>query len=140
MSTCATSAQHWRDAISRPDGTRKNPCRTNRQGRVSSAGGALGQYVVADLADDDLSAVEREVVELLVEALAVGMRPESADRLPELLLTVLGHRENAMRRAGVRGFGRHDTVLSIVSPPQRRPRCPFQGRGGKAGLVGFERK
>src|SRR6202035_6151826 len=25
-------------------------------------------------------------------------------------------------------------VLSIVSPPQWRPRCPFQGRGGEAGL------
>src|SRR6202035_4478797 len=39
-----------------------------------------------------------------------------------------------MRRAGFAGFFRHSLVLSIVSPPQWRPRCPFQGRGGKAGL------
>jgi len=43
------------------------------------------------------------VVEPLVEALAVCVRPESADGLPELLLAVFGHRENAMRRAGVGG-------------------------------------
>ena len=60
--------------------------------------------------------------------------PCSGHRLPELLLVALGDGEDAMRRASVVGFGRHGLVLSILSPPQWRPRCPFQGRGGKAVL------
>ena len=72
------------------------------------------------------------IIEPLIETVAV--RPEGADRLPELLLVALGDREDAMRRTGVVGFGRHGLVLSIVNPPQWRPRCPFQGRGGKAAL------
>jgi hypothetical protein len=39
-----------------------------------------------------------------------------------------------MRRAGVGCLCRHNHFLADVSPPQWRPRCPFQGRGGKAGL------
>ena len=42
--------------------------------------------------------------------------------------------EGQRSRARVGGFGRHGTVLSLMSPPQWRPRCPFQGRGGQAGL------
>src|ERR1019366_3889807 len=94
-------------------------------------GVALSLRVVTDDADDDLGVVQRQIVEPLVEAFAVAVRPESADRLPELFLVALGNREDTMRRAGIVGFGRHGLVLSIVSPPQWRPRCPLKGRGGK---------
>jgi hypothetical protein len=80
------------------------------------------------------------IIEPLIETVAVAVRPEGADRLPELLLVALGDREDAMRRTGVVGFGRHGLVLSIVSPPQWRPRCPLQGRGGKAGLSQVARR
>ena len=39
---------------------------------------AVGLRVVADLANDDLGSIERQVVERLVEVLAVGVCPESA--------------------------------------------------------------
>ena len=70
-----------------------------------------------------------------VEALAVGVSPHGSDRLPELLLAVLGHRIDAMRRAGLVGFFRHELVLSLLSPPQWRPRCPFRRPRRKSGAV-----
>src|SRR5580658_8595259 len=50
------------------------------------------------LADDDFRAVERQVVELQVEALAVAVRPNGPDRLPVVLLAILGHGVNAVAR------------------------------------------
>ena len=71
------------------------------------------------------------IIEPLIETVAVAVRPEGADRLPELLLVALGDREDAMRRASVVGFGRHGLVLSILSPPQWRPRCPSKAEAEK---------
>jgi hypothetical protein len=46
------------------------------------------------LADDDLRAVERETIELQVEALAVAVGPNGADRAAVSLLAALGHGVN----------------------------------------------
>jgi len=53
------------------------------------------------LANDDLSAVEREIIELHVEAPTVVVDPGSAYRLPETALTVLGHGVDPVARAVV---------------------------------------
>jgi hypothetical protein len=74
------------------------------------------------------------IVDPQIEAAGIGVCPHGTDRLPELLLAVLGHRIDAMSRTGFGCFFRHNIVLSLMSPPQWRPRCPFRGRGGKAGL------
>lgn len=74
------------------------------------------------------------LVELLVEALAVGVRPESANPLPKPLLAVLGHREDVMRRTGVGGFGSHALVLSIVSPPDGGLDARSQAEAEKRGF------
>src|SRR5258708_904782 len=55
-------------------------------------------FVGLRLANDDLRAVEREVVELQIEALAVAMRPNGPDRPPVALLAVLGHGVNTVAR------------------------------------------
>lgn len=73
------------------------------------------------------------IVDPKVEALLVLVLPHGSDRLPELLLAILGHRVHAMRRAGLVVFFRHSTVLSLMSPPQRRPRCPFKAEAEKRG-------
>src|ERR1700722_9271042 len=53
------------------------------------------------LANDDLRAVERQKIELHVEAPTVAVDPGSAYRLPETALTVLGHGVNPVARAAV---------------------------------------
>src|SRR6202035_5487703 len=52
------------------------------------------------LANDDLRAVEREIVELHAKALAVGMRPNGPDCLPVVALVFRGHGIDAMARWG----------------------------------------
>jgi hypothetical protein len=125
---------------SKPSGPRRRTRPFRREpDRSLSVPVALG-LLVALHADDKLGVVERKVVDPQVEAAAVRVRPQSADRLPELRLAGLGDRVEPVRRARLGGFGRHGTVLSIVSPPQWRPRCPFKGRGGKAGLSQADRR
>ena len=62
------------------------------------------------LANDDLRAVEREIIELHVEAPTVVVDPGSAYRLPETALTVLGHGVNPAARAV--GWRAHVMCLS----------------------------
>src|ERR1700674_2455670 len=102
-------------------------------GRSLSAPVGFGLQVAAD-ADDKIGFAERKIIDAKIEPLAVGVGPEGADGLPEFLLAGFGDDVETVRRARFAGFGIHRSVLSIVSPPQWRPRCPFQGRGGKAGL------
>jgi hypothetical protein len=63
------------------------------------------------LSDDDLRAVEREEVELQVEALAVAMRPGGTDFAPVTALAVLGHGIDPVARAV--GVLAHGDVLSF---------------------------
>src|ERR1700682_2934839 len=52
------------------------------------------------LTNDDLRAVQREIIELHAKALAVGMRPNGPDCLPVVALVFLGHGIDAMARRG----------------------------------------
>jgi hypothetical protein len=89
----------------------------NVKGRLLGACASLGLLVARD-ADDDLGVVEQEIVDPRVEALGVGVNPHGPDRLPELAFAVLGHGVDTVRRVGLIGFFRYDTVLSLMSPPQ----------------------
>jgi hypothetical protein len=44
----------------------------------------FGPFVAGD-PDDEFGVVQRQIVDALIEALAVRVRPESADGLPKLL-------------------------------------------------------
>lgn len=71
--------------------------RRDDAGRVKLLGGGFGFRL--SLLDDDVRAVDRQVVELQVEALAVGVRPGGPDRAPVALLALFGHGVNAVARA-----------------------------------------
>ena len=87
----------------------------------------------AGFADDDFSAVERQIIELHVEALAVLVRPGCADLGPvTLVLAELLDRIDAVRRAG-RGFGLDRRVsFRVLRSPGWQPRCPFGRRCGSS--------
>src|SRR5665213_267570 len=74
------------------------------EGGPEGSGGFACRYVgLFDLrlANDDFRAVEREIVDLHVEAPTIAVDPSSAYRLPETAFTVLGHGVNSVARAVV---------------------------------------
>ena len=79
-------------------------------------------------ADDEFGVVEREAIDPQVEVEAVAVAPESADRLPKLLLAVLADGVELVRRAVLVVFSRHGLVLHCepvpmaASLPVSRPR------------------
>ena len=102
---------------------RVRPCWAHRR-KGPPAGGPLGSggfacrcvgLVDLRLANDDLSAVEREIIELHVEAPTVVVDPGSAYRLPETALTVLGDGVNPYKADFRLLTGR--TSASPAEPP-----------------------
>jgi hypothetical protein len=103
--------------------------------RAVKPGGNCGSSAIplaAGFADDDLGAVEREVIELHVEALLVLVGPCRADFGPEALVAVLGDCIDAVRRA-LRGLGLdHCMSFRDLRSPGWQPRCPFGHRCGSS--------
>src|SRR5450631_2279565 len=99
--------------------------------------GCLGLgFAGRGLADDDLRAVERQVIELEAEALAVAVRPGGADFAPVIPLAVLGYGVDPV--AGEFGCVAHGDVLSFRFEAMHLARlrgalCPARTSGAFTG-------